>query len=781
MQKLKITLIFIILVATSAYGQDLTQTVRGTIKDFDSKVPLIGAKVIVMDSDPLLGAVTDINGDFRIENVSVGRIQLRITSTGYQEIFMPSILVESGKEKILPIEMLEDIKTLETVQVTAHKDKSESINKMAITSAKTFTVEETNRYAGSFNDPARMASGFAGVTGNPEGDNDIVVRGNSPRGVLWRLEGIDIPNPNHFAGSGGTGGPISALNGQMLSNSDFFSGAFAPEYGNALSGVFDVQFRQGNNEKREYTFSAGVLGVDGTLEGPFKKGYRGSYLVNYRYSSISLLDKLGILDFGGIPIYQDAAFKIFLPTKKAGTFSLIGMGGISHILESGEDTTGRKLWDYDFGANMGVVGLKHAYIFSPKLYAKSYIAASTSSNFGEGRALRADSVDLHLAERDLFRDNQLKAQTIFNYKANKKNLFQAGVTYTHFNYKYLYEDDYDNEDGILTKWLDSDGDADMVQSFLSWKYRISNDLTMVSGVHHTHFLLNDTYAVEPRLGVKWNVNKRHSLSAGAGMHSRIESISTYLYNELQTDGSYKYLNKELDMTRSVHSVLGYNFQISDKMYLKTEVYYQHLYDLPVHNDSSSYASLVNSSQGIPDIEMVNEGTGRNYGAEITLERFFNKGYYFLATGSIYKSEYTALDGVTRSTRFDAGYASNLLVGKEWEFSKKQNKTIALNTKISLIGGNRYTPLDLKASQDAGTGIYQTKNGYGAKGDAVFLWNLGVTYRCDMKRATHSFKIDIQNLTNNQARIREWYNPSTNDVGYDTQLSFIPNIIYTIKF
>lgn len=781
MTKFYITSVFTFFCVVFAQGQ-LTQNVRGTIIDFDTKVPIYGAKVIVVGTSPVKGAITDENGDFKIEDVPVGRIQLQITAMGYKDIFLPNILVESGKEKILQPEMIADIKNLEQVKVVAKKDKSESLNKMATVSAKTFTVEETNRYAGSLNDPARMVSGFAGVTGNPEGDNDIVVRGNSPRGILWRLEGIDIPNPNHFAGTGATGGPISALNGSMLANSDFFSGAFAPEYGNALSGVFDVQFRNGNNEKREYTFSAGVIGLDGTLEGPFSKNYRGSYLVNYRYSSIALLDKAGILDFDGIPVYQDAAFKLSLPTKKFGKFSFIGMGGISYIDQTDQDdSTGFVYSKYRFGANMGVLGLKNTYIVNPKMYLKSYVSVSTAGNSGVGRALLPDSSNLYEAEREGFRDHQWKAQSILNYKLNNRHLFQAGVTFTHFIYDYYFEDDYDNQDGNFKRWLDSDGTADMLQAFTSWKYRVSNDLTMVSGVHYTHFLLNNTYAVEPRWGLKWNVTNRSSISLGAGMHSRIESISTYLYNELQPDGSYYYPNRDMDLSKSIHSVIGYGFQINENMYLKTELYYQHLYNLPVHNDSSSYFAMVNSSQGIPSIDLVNEGTGRNYGVELTAEKFFSHGYYFLLTGSLYKSEYKALDGVVRSTRFDAGYASNFLFGKEWTFGSQKNKAIGVNTKVSLIGGNRYTPVDLEASQLAGYTILDDTRAYQEKGDNVFFLNLGVTYRVDKKRVTHSFKIDIQNLTNNQARIREWYNDRTQSIAYDTQLSFIPNIIYTLKF
>ncbi|MFN5982853.1 MAG: hypothetical protein ACK46Y_16990 [Fluviicola sp.] len=280
---------------------------------------------------------------------------------------------------------MSDVKEIDEVVIKARSDKSESLNKMALLSAKTFTVEETNRYAGSINDPARMVSSFAGVVGDAEGNNDIVVRGNSPRGILWRLEGVDIPNPNHFANNGSTGGPVNMLNGSMLANSDFFSGAFAPEYGNALSGVFDVKFRQGNNEKREYSFSAGVIGIDGSLEGPFKKGYRGSYLVNYRYSSIALLDGLGILDYNGIPKYQDASFNFKLPTKRFGNFSVVGLGGISSIVQTDKNDSTNYIYSvFDFKANMGVVALKHEKIINSKWYIKSFLSTSSASNGGDG-------------------------------------------------------------------------------------------------------------------------------------------------------------------------------------------------------------------------------------------------------------------------------------------------------------------------------------------------------------------------------------------------------------
>lgn len=242
-----------------------------------------------------------MDGTFRFENVPVGRIDLEVSYIGYEDKNIPNILVSSGKEVILELEMRESVLKMDVVVITASQKKGEVLNEMAAISSRSFSVEETKRYAGSFQDPSRMVSAFAGVSSNPDGNNDIVVRGNSPKGILWRLDGIEIPNPNHFANEGATGGPINALNSELLSNSDFQTGAFAPEYGNVLSGVFDIHMRSGNNEKREYSVGAGVLGTDITLEGPFSKKYSGSYLANYRYSSLAMLDDAGLVDFDGVP------------------------------------------------------------------------------------------------------------------------------------------------------------------------------------------------------------------------------------------------------------------------------------------------------------------------------------------------------------------------------------------------------------------------------------------------------------------------------------------------
>ncbi|MBU3928481.1 MAG: carboxypeptidase-like regulatory domain-containing protein, partial [Bacteroidetes bacterium] len=262
MKKVALIMMLAFISSLQFFANNYSQTVRGYVIDQDTKMPVFGVNILIIGSDPPQGASTDENGYFKIENVQVGRISLRLSCMGYETSTIPNLVVGTGKEVFATFEMQESLINLNEIVISGAAEKGEVNNEMSLISARQVTVEETQRFAGSLDDPSRMVSAFAGVTSDPLGNNDIVVRGNSPKGILWKLEGVDIPNPNHFSDESTTGGPINALSSNMLANSDFYTGAFAPEYGNALSGIFDVMLRTGNNEKPEYTLGIGVLGVD---------------------------------------------------------------------------------------------------------------------------------------------------------------------------------------------------------------------------------------------------------------------------------------------------------------------------------------------------------------------------------------------------------------------------------------------------------------------------------------------------------------------------------------
>ncbi len=763
-------------------AQQITQTVRGTIIDQDSHTPLIGATVVVKDSNPVIGAVSDIDGNFRITRVPVGRVTLRITYMGYEEATVPNLLVTAAKEEVLVVPLTESVNTLEAITVVAEDRHGEALNEMAIASARTFSVEETRRYAGSFDDPARLVSGFAGVVGNADGNNDIVVRGNSPRGILWRLEGIAIPNPNHFAGEGSTGGPINALSSKMLSNSDFFTGAFSPEYGDVTSGVFDMKLRRGNNERREHSASVSSLGIDVTSEGPFSKRSRASYVVNYRYSALDLLDRTGLVDFGGIPRYQDLSFKIQVPLNKRHLFSWFGLGGTSGIDTEDTDEEDENVIVGKFGGRfkLGVLGMNHIYQINDDMFVRTSIAATSTGNTFN-YAIPDDNDQFYAIEVGDITKTNLIATTAYNYKINAKHKIESGVILTRTSFG-MSADEWDFERDELINELSDDGDAGVVQAFASWKYRVREDLTLVNGVHYLHFALNNNVSIEPRSALKWELSDKHAVTAGVGVHSKLEGLSTYLGKQVDEAGAYLQPNKDIAMGKALHVVLGYDRAIASHTQVKVETYYQHHYDVPVENLPNSTYSVLNQLAGYTTRTLVNEGTGRNYGVEVTAERYLHRGLYYMGTLSLFRSLYTAKDAIERPSQFDNRYVANFIGGKEFSVGKPaKNKVLFLNTRIALIGGMRYSPIDLHASIEAGTAVIDETHPFSAKGDDIFRADFSIGIRRNRPKVTTELKLDVQNIFNNRAVVGEGYIHATESIYKYTQLGLLPNISYKISF
>lgn len=770
-------------VVHSSAGQEIRQTVRGRIIDEDSRTPLPGANVRLADSSELLGASSDADGTFRIPNVPVGRITLLITFVGYEDRVLPNILVTSGKETVLEIPLKESLILMDAIVVDGNGDKSEISNEMALTSARAFTVEETKRYAGSWNDPARMVSAYAGVDSDPSGDNFIIVRGNSPKGIQWRLEGIDIPNPNHFSDEGATGGPINALNSSMLTNADFYTGAFAPEFGNALSGVFDMKLRKGNNEKREYSISLGILGTDATLEGPLSRNSDASYLINYRYSTLSLLNNLGLVDFGGIPKYQDMSFKFHLPTRSLGTFSVFGVGGKSNIQEEEfeEDNEEKLIEQGNYKSHMGVVGVTQYLPLGPKTFLQNSFSLSQNGSgylgYEPDELARLQMVDDYALSK-----KALKGASTLTHKFNARHTVQTGLIFTRnsFDFYNLY---LKKETGEFVNDLNLEGKADQYQGFVTWKVRPWPSLSIVSGAHVQGLSINNAVSIEPRVSARWQFQPLQAITAGFGIHGKMETLTNYFAILPDENGTPHMPNRDLGFTKARHYIVGYENKLTSNLFLKAEAYYQQLYNVPVENDPSSSYSLINQVDGLTDRILVNEGTGRNMGVEITLERYFANDYYFLVTSSLFDSRYTALDGVERNTLFNGQLIANALVGKEFHLNSRSSrkKVLGINGKFTSLGGRRYTPINLEESIARHRTVFFEDRAFSERGDNVLIINLAISYRIDNRKISQELKLDLQNLTNNAAELGYYYNDNTGKIESFEQLPLLPVLFYTISF
>jgi hypothetical protein len=781
-------IIFFILVSNVSFSQILTQTIRGTVIDKQTQSVLPGAIVSVLN-DSIKPCVTDENGKFRFEKVLLGRKQLKISLISYKEKFQAVVLI-TGKESVLNIELEESAIQGEEVVITAEVDKTKTNNKMATVSSRVFSTEEAGRYAGSRGDPARMAANFAGVSGANDSRNDIIIRGNSPLGILWRLNGLDIPNPNHFGSMGSSGGPISILNNNTLDNSDFMTGAFPADYGNATAGVFDLKMRSGNNEKYEFLGMVGFNGFELGAEGPFsKKKKNGSFMINYRYSTLSVFKYLG-LDFGtgsAVPQYQDLTFKVDLPTKKIGKFSVWGIGGLSYaeLLQS-QQSKDNNLYGYSgrnmfFRSNVGAGGISHTYLINSSSYIKTNIGTS-----GQYNLITADRIDtttkpetIRPEYRNVSYTTRYSFNTTYNKKINSRNFINAGIYADVYNTTFV--DSIDSYGTGFVTLRNYKGQTSLMRGFVQWKHHFSEKLYLNTGFTYQYFLLNNSQSPEPRLGLKYEFNKKQSVSFGAGLHSQVQPLYIYFSTANVGNGKVKETNRNLDFTKAAHVVLAYDVNLFNSVRIKTELYYQYLYRVPVKS-RKNYFSTVNLGADFnsPNVDsLVNNGTGENYGIELTLEKFYSKGYYFLVTASLFESKYTGSDGVYRNTAFNGNYVFNALVGKE--FKIKEKHILALDVKVTYAGGKRYVPIDLATSIATHSEVRNENQAYIPQYDPYFRIDVKPSYKLNTKRFTHELAVDIQNVTKHNNIFQQQYDLNTQTVKTDYQLKFFVIPQYRLTF
>lgn len=771
-------------------AQSPTQTIKGTIIDKQAQFALPGVNILIIGSNPIKGTTTDADGKFRLTEIAPGRYDLKISFMGYKEIVLPNVLVTSGKEVSIDIGLEENINSLNEVVVAGTK-KNETNNELTSVSGRSFSMEEVNRYAGGRSDPSRLAANFAGVSSPDDSRNDIVIRGNSPTGVLWRIEGLNIPNPNHFSTIGTTGGPVSGINTNLLKNSDFFTSAFPSEYGNANAGVFDLGFRNGNSDKREHTIQFGALtGLEAMTEGPINKAKGSSYVLAYRYSFTGLAQAMGLsVGTTATPFYQDLSFKINGGYSKIGRFTLFGLGGKSKIDFKHDKIDSTDLFadptrDSHFTSDIGLIGLKHFIRVGDKSYFNTIIGGTYSgSYFNQDTIAKFDGSSTRITENKV---SQIRysINTSFNSKISSRLFVKIGAIEELINLNLFYK----NRE-FTPNWQqiwDYNDYTSLIQGYAHAKYNFNNKLTLNLGLHSQYLTLNESYSIEPRVGLKYQANQKNTFSIGYGMHSQMQPTDVYFYRTPNTDGSYDQSNKNLDFTRSQHFVIGYDVLPFKDWRIKTEVYYQFLSNVPVTQTPSSFSMLNTGSSFNPTEQgfLKNEGTGENYGAELTIEKFFSKGYYGLITGTIYNSTYKGSDKVTHNTAFNGKYVYNVLVGKEFKLGKEKRNTITIDVKMTQAGGRYYTPVDLKASQAVKQEVLKgDEYAFTQRNSDFFRLDVktGFTLNSKKRKMSQSLFFDIQNVTNNKNVFAQRYNPLTNNINTAYQIGFFPNFVYKVQF
>jgi hypothetical protein len=755
------------------------QNVRGVILDKDSKFPLEGAAVVVVDIEPRIGGISESDGTFRVEGIPVGRHTILVSYMGYEDLVLAELLIGTGKVLVLTLELTEKSSALEEYVFTGKK--GQVLNEMAMVSANSFSVEETKRYAACISDPARMAQTYAGVAGGDDASNEIVIRGNSPNWMLWRLEGVEIPNPNHFAEEDYNSGAVSILSTNMLGKSDFYTGAFPAEYGNALSGVFDINLRKGNTEKNEYSAQLGVLGLELSAEGPFKKGSKASYLFNYRYSTLSILNNLNFeISENALPNYQDFSFKLHLPSENLGNFSVWAISGISDVSEQylPDTTLGEKFYygyeDYT-KTGMYAAGISHMVLLNDQDYVKTVISSSfkySSANY----SLMDSFGKMNENFFDKLQNQSFRVSSFYHKKISKNMNFRFGLIANNLNYDYKQR--FVNDDKLWEDLLNSSGETNLYQAYIQSKIRLAENLTATVGLHNSYFQLSKDNSLEPRFGLSYQMKNNQKLSFGYGKHSRHENLPTYLIQINDEEGGSSLPNKNLKLTRSQHFVLGYERVLGNDIACKIEGYYQHINKLPVPNNVAKYYSPIFGG-AFPNDTLANIGFGRNYGIELTIQKYFTNDYYFLITSSLFDSKYKAADGIWRNTKYNLNYVNNFVAGKEFKW--KENRLIGLNTKVIWTGGKRIIPLDLEASIKQDEAVYKSSELYTAKMDDYFRIDAGIKLHFFKEHSEHVLSLDVQNATN---RLNPWfqmYDREQKSIVNYPMAGLIPILNYRIEF
>ncbi|MEL6538953.1 MAG: TonB-dependent receptor, partial [Bacteroidota bacterium] len=625
-----------------------------------------------------------------------GRYDIEISFIGYTPRVESGVTIASGQATQLVGVRHE--KRFELNEVVVSSAQRNVINEAALLSARSFRVEELGRIPGGIDDPARMARKFPGVVPNASLlNNEINVRGNSSRAVMWRISDVDIYNPSHFSVLGGSGGSITILSQRLLSNTDFYSGAFPADYGNAMGGVFDVTFRNGNMEKRQHSAQISVVGIDFATEGPVGKKGNTSYLANYRYSTTNFVNQ--ILQQNFVPTYQDLSFKLHHELESGGYIDFFGLGGNSVSRRTASiDSTADEPYMSSVGGFLtenwtATVGTTYLKPLGEDTYLKASVVGTGFQVAQNTWNFNTQTFQIDSGRRGLDFEGRLAFSGYLNHRFSPQHTHRTGLIVNGL-YSRVFFQDRPFTDWVLSTRGPLDtvrigaGSSMLLQAYSRSQFYLSQAWQVNAGVHLMYLAMTGEVSVEPRFSARWQPLPDHSFSVGYGLHSQMEPFFAYI-SQRRIDGVMTTQNADLRFNKAHHINLAWHHRQSEQWQLGVEVYYQHQYNLVVGAEVPVSRVAANNAL-FEQWQLNNGGTGRNYGIEASIERSFNQGFYFLANGSLFDATYVGNDGIRRNSQYNARHLINAVGGKEWAVGQKRGKNNFLGMNLSLTyGGPQY--------------------------------------------------------------------------------------------
>ncbi len=726
--------------AASAQG-----TVRGRITSANPNAPITAATILVRGTDPLVYTTMGEDGAFELQ-VPIGRQTIEVRSIGFLSREL-SVTVLPTKETVLDVELEPLDVVLGEVLVSAPYDKSKTLDPLSFAGGRSFSTDETYRFASSLGDPARMVRSFAGVMPANDSRNDIIIRGNSPIGLQWVLDGIEVPNLNHFnAGIGLTGGQVSMINTNLLTNSDFHLSAWPAPFGNALSGIFDLTMRPGNTAHHEGWLQAGYGGLELGLEGPIPVGSESNYLVSYRYSVPRIMSGLRLMKLPAVPEYQDLTTKVTLHADDRHSLSLMTLWGKSFIKINTEELVSAEDGMIDIedeGALDSYNQLVDEGRWSKQVQQRTTLSlVRTTLDLDVRKQLKENGELTDNYERvmkDTSKEIKYSLHTDLTWHPDLSSLVVAGATGD------IYQVDYHADIPIATDagTVSEKGRFGVGRLYGQYRYKPSQRWALTAGLHGMMTTLNTHKTLEPRLGLMYEPTPSHILGLAGGLYSQLQPRTFYF---ARIPGSDEETNRDLKPSRAWHADAYYDWAFAPDWHFKVEGYYQHLFDIPVQQDPTSAWSMLNvgvsdDNSIVPLPSLVNRGTGRNVGVELTLEKFISKNYYLLTNATLFSSTYTTGSSSKRwHTAMDGGYILNLTGGGEYAISKSW--TLTADLKSTFAGGMRYTPLLREQSAAEKQPVLDAEQSNTLQMKPYFRTDIKLGFRHPGRRITEEFGLGL---------------------------------------
>ena len=784
--------------------------IRGRLIDRASKQPLSDGFVELLNFSPQrIVKIDSATGHFEFKFVPVGRHRLLATADNYEKIYELNINVVAGSEQFLTLQLNEKIEDVKepftaaqigygTTQFTAQiaiRQKDPFILMDNTIGQQHFDIEQMNNLAGARNDPARMAASFSGISNADDTRNDIVVRGASPLGVQWLLEGLPIQNPNHLGLIGTTSGYFPILNINVIGEADFRLGAFSAQYANTSTGIFDIYLRNPETRRLRTTAQIGWNGAELVLQGPlFNK--RSSFIVAGRYSLLPVFNSIGIYDLNAksTPKIYDINYNFQYVTNKGNEFNLFGFYGNSALHTKASDEDFLNIFNpapranVDWENNNTVVGLKYRHFFSKHFFWQTTIGGNIAYNNQE-HIYHKTTHPWTLPYRGLYSkiyQSTYSISSFVNQKVNTKFSWRSGFMLQHRVNEFFEVQDRFNVAPIV--YYDYIGSNQLIHLYLHTNYRLTSNFNFQLGAAALYNNLNQQFVAEPRVNLSWDIGKKHQLDIIYTMQN--QEISPRLsYLQLQSFNStigavYDTSARNLKMMGNHYFTIDYVYQPKSHLQFKLSPYYKFWYNVPVNAEEATGFSAFNFDSrlpyNLPKFKMESTGTAENYGIDLIAIHHLNKGFQLNYTVSFFESTYKGSDGIKRDARFDRDWLTRLAASKEWTLNKTKANVFFLSTTFTLAGGERYTPIDIEQSGYFNEEIL-TNQWFENRTDFYMRWDIKTGFRFNGKKVNHYFYIDMTNVLGRKNILTYHYDNATETVKPIYQYGRMPELFYRIQF